>query len=132
MSIATPSEHRPLLLVWSTFEIFAGCSNVILLAITLASQRAKANPILLNLEIIFILASFTSSVLIWTGHAMDRNPPYELCLMNAAFIMYSVPLMATGALSIVLKVWGSVMIACHPNWSPAMRWITQTPVVQFL
>ncbi|KAJ6546924.1 hypothetical protein B0H19DRAFT_1265900 [Mycena capillaripes] len=127
MSIVDPNEYAPHLIVWSTFNIFAACSNTILLAVTLISQRRNANRVLVNLELIFILTSACGSILIWTGHARDLHPPYGLCLFNASIGMANVPLMAGSAFAIVLKVWGSVMIPCHPRWQPIVKWIIWKP-----
>ncbi|KAJ7778628.1 hypothetical protein DFH07DRAFT_795364 [Mycena maculata] len=127
MSVVNPNEHFQLLIVWSTFNIFAACANAILLAIMLISQRWNSNPILVNLELIFVWTCSSGSLLIWTGHALDSDPPYGLCLANASMSMANVPLQAASALAIVLKVWGCVMIACHPRWRPAVEWIIWLP-----
>ncbi|KAJ7491190.1 hypothetical protein FB451DRAFT_1389918 [Mycena latifolia] len=129
MSIVNPNDYIPELTVWSTFNIFAACSNIILLAVTLISQRRDANPVLINLEGIFVFTSASGSLLIWTGHARDSHPPYGLCFTNALVGMSNVPFMAGSALSIVLKVWGSVMIACHPRWGKAVGYIIWMPVL---
>ncbi|KAJ7043036.1 hypothetical protein C8F04DRAFT_1286952 [Mycena alexandri] len=129
MSVADPHEYLPLLTVWSTFNIFAACANSVLLAVTLISQGWDTNRALVNLEAIFIVTSACGSLLVWTGHALDQHPPYGLCLANASMVMANVPLMAGSALAIVLKVWGGVMIACHPRWQPVVKWIIWTPVL---
>ncbi|KAJ7771559.1 hypothetical protein B0H16DRAFT_1305969 [Mycena metata] len=131
MSVVDPHEHLPLLTVWSTFNIFAACANSVLLAVTLVSQRWDTNYVLVNLEAIFILTSAGGSLLVWTGHALDQHPPYKLCLVNASLGMANVPLMAGSALAIVLKVWGGVMIACHPRWQPVVKWIIWMPLVVY-
>ncbi|KAJ7684519.1 hypothetical protein DFH06DRAFT_899258, partial [Mycena polygramma] len=117
-----PNEHIPHLIVWSTFNIFAACSNAVLLAVMLISQRQNTNWVLVNLVLIFIVASATGSLLIWTGHDLDSHPPYGLCLFNASMSVANVPLMAGSAIAIVLEAWGSVVIACHPSWQPALQW----------
>jgi hypothetical protein len=130
MSVVNPSDYTPQLIVWSTFNIFAACSNILLLAVTLISQRRHANRILVNLEFIFIFTSASGSLLIWTGYARESYPPHGLCFANALVAMSNVPLMAGSALAIVLKVWGSVMIACHPRWTSTMQKIIWLPFVR--
>ncbi|KAF7353723.1 hypothetical protein MVEN_01057500 [Mycena venus] len=130
--IVDPNEYLPHLIVWSTFNIFAACSIAVLLVVTLISQRRDANRFLINLEVIFILTSATGSILVWTGHALDSHPPYALCLFNASIGMANVPLMGGSALAIVLKVWGSVMIACHLRGQRIVRWIIWKPFLLVL
>ncbi|KAJ7349031.1 hypothetical protein DFH08DRAFT_777924 [Mycena albidolilacea] len=125
--IANPREYLPHLIVWSTFNIFAALAIAALLLVTLVSQRRAADRALLNLEAIFILTSVSGSILVWTGHALDTHPPYALCLFNAAIGMANVPLMAGAALAVVLKVWGSVMIACHIRTRGVVQWIIWKP-----
>ncbi|KAJ7460908.1 hypothetical protein B0H11DRAFT_2057361 [Mycena galericulata] len=127
MSIVNPHEHLSLLIVWSTFNIFAACSNAILLTVTLVSQRRDAHRLLVNLELLFVLAPASGSLLIWTGHALDSYPPYALCLANASMTMSNVPLQGGAASAIVLQVWGSVMMACHPRWIRTIEWIIWFP-----
>ncbi|KAJ7168368.1 hypothetical protein C8R43DRAFT_876765 [Mycena crocata] len=128
MPIVDPNEYTPHLVVWSTFNIFATCANTVLLAVTLTYQPAPGcKP-----SSTYILTSTTSSLLIWTGHARDMYPPYRLCLSNALLAMANVPLMGAAALSTVLKVWGSVMIVCHPKWTPVLEWVIWMPFVRFL
>jgi hypothetical protein len=128
--IANPREYLPHLIVWSTFNIFAALAIAALLLVTLISQRRAADRTLLNLEAIFILTSASGSILVWTGHALDTHPPYALCLFNAAIGMANVPLMAGAALAVVLKVWGSVMIACHVRARGVVQWIIWRPFVR--
>ncbi|KAJ6615619.1 hypothetical protein B0H10DRAFT_2255826 [Mycena sp. CBHHK59/15] len=133
MSVADPSQYIPQLVVWSTFNIFAACSLIILVALTLVIQGSKANIILLNLEIIFILTSSTSSILIWTGHARDSHPPFGLCVFNAAVTMSNIPLMAGAALALVAKVWGTAMMIWHPCMRPTlMEWVVWVPLLVLL
>ncbi|KAJ6606364.1 hypothetical protein DFH09DRAFT_1299627 [Mycena vulgaris] len=127
MSVVNPNDFIPHLIAWSTFNIFSACANIVLLAVTLISQRRDANRVLVNLEFIFIFTSASGSLLIWTGHARDSYPPHGLCFSNALVSMSNVPLMAGSALAIVLKVWGGVMIACHPQWRPTVEWMIWMP-----
>ncbi|KAF7335285.1 hypothetical protein MSAN_02339200 [Mycena sanguinolenta] len=127
MSVVDPSGYIPQLVVYATFNIFAACGLVALLTVTLIVQGFTANPSLVNLEIIFIISSSTSSALIWTGHARDTHPPFGLCLFNAAATMSNTPLMAGAALALVLKVWGIGMGIWHPRLTPLTEWATWTP-----
>lgn len=130
ISVVNPSDFLPQLVTWSTLSIFATCGLVALMVVTLLVQGLGANATLLNLEIIFILTTSTGSLLIWTGHARDPDPPFGLCLMNASATMSNVPLMAGAALSLVTKVWGTAMVIWHPRCRPVMEWIIWTPFVR--
>ncbi|KAJ7703332.1 hypothetical protein B0H17DRAFT_1194518 [Mycena rosella] len=132
MSVVNPSDFIPQLIIWSTFNIFAVCGLVVLLVVTLVAQGSKANLTLLNLEIIFILSSSTNSALIWTGHARDLNPPFQLCLMNAAVTISNIPLVSGAALSIVAQVWGTAMGIWHPRMKSVMEWVVWTPILVVL
>ncbi|KAJ7034136.1 hypothetical protein C8F04DRAFT_1102367 [Mycena alexandri] len=132
MSVAHPSDFIPQLVTWSTLSIFATWSLVVLLVVTLFLQGPTANSTLINLEFIFIIASSTSSVLIWTGHALDPEPPFALCLFNASATMANTPLMAGAAVTIVIKIWGTAMMFWHPRCRPAMVWIIWPPFLVLL
>ncbi|KAJ7628834.1 hypothetical protein FB45DRAFT_44927 [Roridomyces roridus] len=127
MSDPRPVDFLPQLITWATFNIFAACGLVPLLLVTLYLQGLDANATLVNLEFIFILTSSSASALVWTGHALDPDPPFGLCLWNASAVMANTPLMAGAALAIVTKVWGTTMSIWHPRWRPVMSWITWTP-----
>jgi hypothetical protein len=110
MSVVDPSDFMAQLVTWSTFGIFATCGLVGLVAVTLIVQGLNANLSLLNLELIFIISSSSTSALIWTGHARDSHPPFALCLLNGSATMSNTPLMGGAALSLVAQVWGTAMI----------------------
>ncbi|KAJ7165964.1 hypothetical protein C8R46DRAFT_1351443 [Mycena filopes] len=127
MSATTPSDFLPQLVAWSTFNLFTTCSLVVLLGVTLFLQGLTANSTLLNLEFIFIIVSSTNSALIWTGHALDPEPPFALCLLNASATMSNTPLTAGAAVAIVAKVWGTAMMFWLPQCRPVMLWIIWPP-----
>lgn len=77
-------DHIPLLVLWSTFSIFSACSLSFLVGLTIYTHRLDVNGNLVLLETIFSVAAATGSILIWTGHALDPNPPYGMCLYNAS------------------------------------------------
>ncbi|KAJ7461984.1 hypothetical protein FB451DRAFT_1043979 [Mycena latifolia] len=129
MLVVNPSKFTPQLIIWSTFNIFATWALVALLTVTLLATGLRANWILLNLEIIFILTSSTVSALVWTGNAWNLHPPFGLCLVNAAATLANTPLMAGAALSIVTEVWGTAMSIWHPRCRPVMKWIVWTPAL---
>ncbi|KAJ7681209.1 hypothetical protein B0H17DRAFT_898265, partial [Mycena rosella] len=124
-----PADFIPQLVIWSTFYIFATCALVPLFIITVVVQGLRTSATLLSLQLSFILASGAASALIWTGHARDLNPPFELCLINASAIMSNIPLNGGAALSLVVNVWGAAMIIWHPRVRPVMQWITWTPIL---
>ncbi|KAF8182107.1 hypothetical protein K438DRAFT_1975651 [Mycena galopus ATCC 62051] len=127
MLVADPSNFFPQLVIYATFNIFATCGLLALLTVTLLVQSPSTNPSLVNLEVIFIISSSTSSALVWTGHARNLHPPFALCLLNASAVMSNIPLMAGAALSLVTKVWGTAMIIWHPRFARPLEWIMWTP-----
>ncbi|KAJ6536670.1 hypothetical protein DFH09DRAFT_992222 [Mycena vulgaris] len=129
MSVVNPSDFIPELVTWSTFNIFATCALTALFIVTLLVQGLTASGTLLNLELIFILTSSTTSSLTWTGHARTLDPPFGLCLFNASATMSSVPLMAGAAFSIVTKVWGTAMVIWHPRCRFVLEWVVWTPLL---
>jgi hypothetical protein len=58
-----PRDHLPLLVVWSTFCLFAAFSNL-LLALASLLGYVRANRMLINLEAVFVWTTFTGSSLI--------------------------------------------------------------------
>ncbi|KAJ7265412.1 hypothetical protein B0H12DRAFT_197579 [Mycena haematopus] len=129
MSVVDPSGFIPPLIVYAIFNIFTTCGIGALLAVTLIVQGSSASPSLVNLEIIFIITSSTSSALIWTGHARDTHPPFALCLFNASATMSNTPLVAGAALALVVKVWGTAMEILHPRFTRLLGWITWNPLL---
>ncbi|CAK5279278.1 unnamed protein product [Mycena citricolor] len=127
MSTVNPHDFLPQIYVWNTFNIFAGVANAVLLGAILASQRANANANLLNLIFLFVVTSLTGSSLALTGHALDEHPPFPLCLQSALVAMSNVPVEAGAALALVLRVWGSVVIACRPSQRRAVEIVTCLP-----
>ncbi|KAK7046486.1 hypothetical protein R3P38DRAFT_2874012 [Favolaschia claudopus] len=129
MSVVDPRNYLPHLITWSTFNLFSVFANILLVIVTFISQGSEANFLLIHLELIFVLTSGAASLLIWTGHALDMYPPHTLCLANAFLAMANPPLQGGAAFAIVLRVWGSVMAACRPQWMPAIRWTVSGPFV---
>ncbi|KAJ7611610.1 hypothetical protein FB45DRAFT_760475 [Roridomyces roridus] len=128
MPVTDPHEYLALLVLWSTFSIFAAVSNAFLLTVTLLTKGKEANAVLVNLEAIFTITSASGSLLVWTGHALDKEPPFGLCLVNASISMANVPLQGASALAIALSVWVSVTeIYCSPRTVTAMRRVTWAP-----
>lgn len=64
-----------------------------------------------------------------SGHALDRHPPFGLCLVNAAFTDSNVAAQAGAALSLVLKVWAGVMGVTRPSSQELVRKISNDGVV---
>ncbi|EIN06706.1 hypothetical protein PUNSTDRAFT_136546 [Punctularia strigosozonata HHB-11173 SS5] len=118
-----PRDDFSLLILWSTFNIFAGVANLALL-ITSLSGAIRTSRMLMQLEGVFVWTTLTGSLLIWTGHALDRHPPFGLCLVNAAFTDSNVAAQAGAALSLVLKVWAGVMGVTRPNSQELVRKIS--------
>lgn len=121
--------HLHLIIVWSTFQIFATVSLAALVVTTLLLQGSKANASLVLLEAVLMLTAGTSSILIWTGNALNQRPPSSLCLFNAAATLSATPAIASATFMLTITVWGGVMAACRPSWRQAILWITWTPLV---
>ncbi|KAF7305215.1 hypothetical protein MKEN_01236700 [Mycena kentingensis (nom. inval.)] len=131
MSLVDPRGFIPHLIVWNTFNSFSAVANTFLLIITFVSHNANNLP-LLNLEFIFLITSASASILAWSGHALDSHPPFGLCLWSAVVSMSDVPLMGGSAFAVVLKVWGSVVMATSPHWRRTVEWTTWTPFLLIL
>ncbi|CAK5263177.1 unnamed protein product [Mycena citricolor] len=124
-----PSGHLAALITWSTLNLFAGVFNTLLFITTLIAQGLDAQATLLNLQIVFILASISNSALVWTGHALRQHVPFSLCTFNAAVNMSNVPLMSGAALAMVAQVWGTAMKTWHPRLEPILAWVVWTPLL---
>ncbi|KAJ7609815.1 hypothetical protein FB45DRAFT_1010104 [Roridomyces roridus] len=111
----SPDAHIPLLILWSTFNLLSAVGNTGLLALAVLS-RCRINSVLVNLQLIFAVTGLSGSLLIWTGHARDAEPPYALCLANAAMSMANVPLQAGAALAMILQGWACVVVGFRPHW----------------
>jgi hypothetical protein len=99
-----PAEHVPQIVYWTTMNLFAAVSQLVLIPLSLAVPRLRRNVLLLNLEFIFLITCSFGACLIWTGHAMDVNPPFGICLFNASITTFSTPAQAGAALSLVARV----------------------------
>lgn len=104
-----------MMIVWAFFNLGAVCANALLFLLSLRSARLRGNPVLLNLEVIFMLTCASGAMLFWTGYPMSQQPPEGLCLFNAAIVLAN-PLATSGAaLGLVLKVWANAMAVYYPS-----------------
>jgi hypothetical protein len=99
-----PRDTLPQLAVWSTFNIFGAVSMSIVLAISLCVPHLRRVWLLVNLELFLMISCATGSILVWTGHALDRDPPRGLCTFNAAVTMSNVTGSGFAAFALVLGV----------------------------
>ncbi|KAF7294674.1 hypothetical protein MIND_01004400 [Mycena indigotica] len=131
MPIIDPQDYLPHLILWNVFNTFGAASHTILLVVSILSGNTS-NLVLLNLIFGFIIASISSSMMAWSGHALDLHPPFGICLWSGVVAMSDVPLIGGSALSLILRVWGSVMIVGHPAWRGVLEWVIWTPFLLLL
>jgi hypothetical protein len=125
---ASPRAHLPVLVLWATFNLTAALGHALLLALSLTLRRLRANVLLLNLEAVFVVATASGALLVWTGAALDAAPPRGLCLANAVFAQAN-PAAQTGvAFGLVTKVWSNAMLVYYPG-SKVIEYMGITPVV---
>ncbi|KAH8830795.1 hypothetical protein DL96DRAFT_975190 [Flagelloscypha sp. PMI_526] len=78
---------------------------------------------------LFALCNLTGSLLIWTGNAFNTEPPYEVCLANAAFTLANTPVMAAAAFSLVVQVSSTVLFVHYPLLKGWFGWLTKVPLL---
>jgi hypothetical protein len=91
-----PAAQRTEVVLWSTFNLLACAGFLAMFVARLCVPRRRKNLVLLNLEFAFFFATGGSASLTWTGHVMDRDVPFGLCLASGAF-MSSISTIQTGA-----------------------------------
>lgn len=99
-----PRDHVGYVVAWNTLNLVACVGNLTLLILSLCVPRLRRNFLLLNLEFLFFCSHFTTTALTWTGHVMDRFPPFAACLFNGS-VVYSNAFAAGGsATCLVIQV----------------------------
>jgi hypothetical protein len=77
--------QRDKIVLWSIFNLLAAVGFAALAAARLCMSRRRRNWVLLNLEVAFLVAGVGQASLTWTGHVMDPDVPFTLCLVSGAF-----------------------------------------------
>jgi hypothetical protein len=99
-----PRETLWQLGLWSTFNIGGAVLMFLVLLISLWIPNLRRLPLLLNLEFLITASCASGSILIWTGHALNKSPPTALCLFNAAITISNVPAAGFAALCLTISV----------------------------
>lgn len=90
----------------------------VLVLIMLLSKRIRRPPSVINFCIIWIIFAISFSLTIYDGHAVNGNPPFALCLTQAAMIHGAPPMAVVAALAIVCQVWHTFRAPWHPTTFP--------------
>jgi hypothetical protein len=72
------------LVLWSTLNIAGALLMLFVLVLSMCIPHLRKLPLLLNYELILIFTCASASILTWTGHMYDQNPPIGLCIFNAS------------------------------------------------
>jgi hypothetical protein len=92
------------LALWSLFNIGGGLLMLLVLVLSLCIPHLRKLPLLLNLELLITLSCASGSILIWTGHALDKDPPKGLCAFNAAVTVSNVTAAGFATLCLTFSV----------------------------
>ncbi|CAL1695016.1 unnamed protein product [Somion occarium] len=112
-----------------TLHIASGHVGLPLLVIILTtSKRIRRPPSVINLCITWIVFSVSHCLLFYGGYHGHYDPPFALCLVQAAMIHGAPPMCVIGVFILVLHVWYLLQPPWHPflicytnNVSPFVR-----------
>jgi hypothetical protein len=99
-----PSAQRTEIIIWSVLNLLACAGFLSLFLARLCSRRKRPNWVLLNLEFAFFVATAGCASLTWTGHIMERETPFGLCLVSGAFLTSMSTAQTGSAFALVCKV----------------------------
>lgn len=99
-----PADKVPELVVWTTFNLFGAFGNALLLIASLLFPRKRNNVLLMNVHLVVFVAGILASSLILDGKGLSMNPPFGICLFNAAIILSNSAVLTGAALALVAKV----------------------------
>ncbi|KAI0801086.1 hypothetical protein C8Q74DRAFT_1364735 [Fomes fomentarius] len=134
-----PPDLRNLTSVFFAIHLLGGHIGLpILVATFLFSKTAKRHPTVVNFCVIWILYSIIYCLLIYGGGNLLDNPPFELCLAQAAMHYAAPPMAVVAALEVVLQIWSTFLepwkearLASIPHWLKMVA-IIAPPYVTFL
>jgi hypothetical protein len=102
--LALSKNQLSFLYAFAILEITATLGILLLLIVSVCTKRLRANVILLNLELVFLVTAAGQSLLVWTGHSFDMDPPRGLCLLSGSFIAAAASMKAGAAFALICKV----------------------------
>jgi hypothetical protein len=107
MLVPTPA----LVTFFVTFHSIGGIGNLLLLILVAWNPNIPRHATWYNFCASWVLYSITFLLLTLTGHQDDRQPPFGICLTQAA-LTHAVPVLASLAmLSLVLQLWCNLKLA---------------------
>jgi hypothetical protein len=98
------SDSYSFLYFYAIFEIISAFGILVLLVVGACTKRLRANIVLLNLELVFFVTAAGQSLLVWTGHSFNMDPPRGVCLTSASFISAAASMKAGAAFALTCKV----------------------------
>jgi hypothetical protein len=104
-----PDNQHSLLYAFAILEVTATLGVLVLLVVGAFTKRLRANIVLLNLELVFFVTAAGQSLLVWTGHSFDKDPPRGLCLISGSFIAAAASMKAGAAFALTCKVCSTPM-----------------------
>ncbi|EJC98370.1 uncharacterized protein FOMMEDRAFT_171030 [Fomitiporia mediterranea MF3/22] len=122
------------LAVWLFFQIAADHVGLpILVATFLFAKTVKRNPTLINMCITWIIAGVSSSLLFYAGKQSGAEPGNALCILQAAMLEGTPPMVSLSAFALIYTVWAS-MTCRSSNRNPrvAMFWTYTLLIVPYV
>ncbi|KAI0756825.1 hypothetical protein C8Q80DRAFT_1091399 [Daedaleopsis nitida] len=134
-----PPDMRGLDSVFFAIHILGGHIGLpILVATFLFSKTAKRHPTVINFCVTWILYSIIYCLLIYGGGNLLDDPPYELCLAQAAMNYAAPPMAVIAGLEVVIQIWSTfwepwkeAQLARIPGWLKMVA-IISPPYLTFI
>jgi len=106
---ATFGDSEAVKTAWYTIQILGGQVFLPIILLTMIlSKNVRRGPTLINYMAINIGFSISSCLLLYAGFASGPEPPYQLCLAQAAFIYGCFPAINLAGFFIVFRIWCSL------------------------
>ncbi|TIA87641.1 hypothetical protein E3P99_03043 [Wallemia hederae] len=126
-----PVATTPHLNAYYSLLIIAAVGHLGLLLFTLASQRLHKHGVLINFYLIFAVTLWFDSILCWTHHMHDPDPPTAIQIVNATFRLSGMVMNSATTLMCVVKFWVSTNIAASTKISKHLHFLDNVTLVIF-
>ena len=126
-----PVATTPHLNAYYSLLIIAAVGHLGLLLFTLASQRLHKHGVLINFYLIFAVTLWFDSILCWTHHMHDPDPPKAIQIVNATFRLSGMVMNSATTLMCVVKFWVSTNIAASTKISKHLHFLDNVTLVIF-
>jgi len=113
---AFPRVSHGTLIAWLFFNISASQFLLPILVAALYFTKPKSPPTLINVVLTWILYGLVSSILLYSGHALDHcEPPPLLCLAQASLYISLPPMVLTAIFCAIFQIWLDVRQKLHQS-----------------